>query len=157
MFMYPILRTFMYSREGPLSHNAIMLTWCVVEQVGPCSSDGNLALPEGGEGGPLNLTLGRFSRPFCPIRSHNRQCLDVEGERIWPGTSMIGYPCTMKWNQLFSFGDNPTGTIFISIPYNDHEPKRLCLETSGSYPSELKTAACIEGALSQQFIFQDVF
>ena len=73
--------------------------------VGPCSMDGALAVEHGR---PMRLEAGRFSRPFCPVRSRGAGlCLDLEGEKVEAGTPMIAYGCGVKWNQLFTFGRAP--------------------------------------------------
>jgi hypothetical protein len=68
-------------------------------EVGACSSDGEVTL--GNISSHIGLSKGRFSRPFCPIRSvHNGNCMDLEGESVDPGTKLIGWPCSKKWNQV---------------------------------------------------------
>mmetsp|Transcript_10041 Transcript_10041/g.26143 ORF Transcript_10041/g.26143 Transcript_10041/m.26143 type:complete len:443 (+) Transcript_10041:34-1362(+) len=121
-------------------------------EVGPCSSDGTLQLVADQ---PMNATAGQFSRPFCPIRAHNRRCLDVEGEKITPGTQMISYHCSMKWNQLFSFGgaDHP-GSIFINVPYRLHRTKTLCLEQAKGAGGLVRAETCAAGRLSQSFVLE---
>ena len=121
-------------------------------EVGPCSSDGTLQLVADQ---PMNATGGQFSRPFCPIRAHNRRCLDVEGEKITPGTQMISYHCSMKWNQLFSFGgaDHP-GSIFINIPYRLHRTKTLCLEQAGDAGGLVRAETCAADRPFQSFVLE---
>lgn len=127
--------------------------------VGPCSTDGNITLRDHG---PAVVRPGLYApAPFCPIsstsikRGQRRLCLDLEREKIDPGTNIIAYPCSGRWNQLFGFGapDQPhhkpsTGHVFISVPYAFHVPKELCLEAL--HPG-LKVQACHQGKLEQLF------
>lgn len=73
--------------------------------MGPCSSDGALERSSRGE---LTATRGRWSQPFCPIRrarpvaQHEKGlCVDLEGEAVVPGTTLITWPCGVKWNQVW--------------------------------------------------------
>jgi len=124
--------------------------------VGPCSTDGNITL-----GRPAVVVPGDYApAPFCPVYAdgagHGNYCLDLEREQIDPGTRIIAYPCSGRWNQLFGFGaqrpKSPTkptaGHVFISVPYAFHVPKELCLETD--YPN-LKVMACLPAKLEQVF------
>ncbi|KAJ8602834.1 hypothetical protein CTAYLR_002629 [Chrysophaeum taylorii] len=125
--------------------------------LGPCSTDGTIAL---GSGGPANVTTGEFApAPFCPIYNAKFEphdaCLDLEREQIVPGTSIIAYACSGRWNQLFGFGAPETppgkpkpGHVFISVPYAFHKPKELCLEAT--YPT-IKVQECDDTKIEQLF------
>lgn len=70
---------------------------------------------------------------------------------------MISYQCTMKWNQLFSFGSGLSGSIFINIPYTNHKPKHLCLESaSHSKASVMRSELCDPDQDLQTFVFEEV-
>mmetsp|Transcript_75543 Transcript_75543/g.147952 ORF Transcript_75543/g.147952 Transcript_75543/m.147952 type:complete len:811 (-) Transcript_75543:130-2562(-) len=150
-------------------------------ELGPCSPDGTLAVPPHdaatATGNPRFMAVGkgRWTRPFCPLSTQAQQnstlklCLDLEGESVLPGTTLISWRCAVKWNQLLSFGmhasttgnlgahacsssssNAPTscnnisrsdetmeveeevhpGSIFINIPYADHQDTRFCLEAA---------------------------
>lgn len=131
--------------------------------LGPCSRDGNITLSRST---PAAVSRGEYApAPFCPIYVADKKederrhlCLDLEKERIVPGTSIIGYPCSGRWNQLFGFGTSPsghhddrkptTGHVFISIPYAFHQPKELCLEADLPH---LKVMACDPNKVEQLF------
>jgi hypothetical protein len=73
--------------------------------VGPCSPEGNLTLTpphlEGGARAPAVVKRGTWSQPYCQFNFGRHQCLDLEGESVKPGTSMIAWPCgAAKWNQV---------------------------------------------------------
>lgn len=69
-------------------------------EVGTCSSDGSIILNSSSS--YMQVSKGRFSIPFCPIRSVGapNNCLDLEGESVNPGTLLIGWGCSKKWNQV---------------------------------------------------------
>lgn len=128
-------------------------------EVGPCSSDGTLALEHGR---PMRLEPGRFSRPFCPVKSAPHQlCLDLEGEGVEEGTSMISYQCGVKWNQLFSFGRDgvdgeSAGHLFINVPFVSHQSKRLCLQAdSAEENARVRVADCRGNEARQRFVFRE--
>jgi len=150
--------------------------------LGPCSTDGAIELAAAG---PARVTPGAFApAPFCPIvaektppRSDSSSskpqrplCLDLEREHITPGTTIIAYPCTGRWNQLFAFGTGlngkpAPGAVYVDIPYPYHVPKELCLEAvleaedtrdggtkaSSSFVPALKVHECDGTKLEQLF------
>ena len=75
--------------------------------VGPCSPEGNLTLtPSSLESGPhlpAVVHRGTWSQPYCQFNFGHNKCLDLEGESVKMGTSIIGWPCgPAKWNQVRS-------------------------------------------------------
>lgn len=146
-------------RAGPIKLEACNATKpSQLFTVGPCSIDGNITISHNG---PATVVPGAYApAPFCPIHfgtttSSRRLCLDLEREHIHPGTSIIAYPCSGRWNQLFGFGalhqppSKPTlGHVFISVPYAFHVPKELCLEVN--YPG-LHVMACQHDKVEQLF------
>ncbi|CAM9343830.1 unnamed protein product [Phaeothamnion confervicola] len=107
-------------------------------RVGPCSSDGRLGIPRGG--GTVASERGRYYLSTCPLRSARGACLDIAGERTAPGTNLIPFRCSNRWNQLFSFGDGAlAGHIFNSVPSHYPDSRaiggRLCIEVVHCPPS----------------------
>lgn len=125
--------------------------------VGPCSPGGSLTLD--GPDAPLVGHAQDDAVPYCPLRSGMRQlCLDLEGESVKEGTAVISYPCTGKWNQLFTFGlaDDPdlAGHVYVRIPYTGYDPKELCI--TAATDGAAQTRRCRAGDKSQLFVATDL-
>ncbi|CAM9872008.1 unnamed protein product, partial [Pylaiella littoralis] len=120
-------------------------------RLGPCSSDGALALGEGGKGF-MQSSRGKASgrAPSCSIMSSKRACLDLLGESSDYGAPAIAFGCHNRWNQFFSFGEGPLeGHLLPTIPAHlamgdDDAGETLCLEgvDNGAEGVVLKTAKC---------------
>ena len=139
--------------------------------LGPCSSDGHINLRESG---PAAVTPGLHApAPFCPVSSSGGRkdgagammCLDLKGEHITPGTPVIAYPCSGRWNQLFGLGTGAkgkpdVGSLFINIPYAGHPVSELCLDapspTNGDGVGVEVTAEACDGSDAQTFAVQGV-
>eukprot|EP00903_Cladosiphon_okamuranus_P012640 g11825.t1 len=129
-------------------------------KLGPCSSDGDLELGEGGKGF-MKSTKGTVSgrAPSCSIMSLTGACLDLLGEAKGYGSPAIGYKCHNRWNQFFSFGEGPLeGHLLSTVPSHltmadDLGGGELCLEgvDEGAKGVVLKTAACSPGRSAQKF------
>jgi hypothetical protein len=92
-------------------------------------------------------------------------CLDLKGEHITPGTPVIAYPCSGRWNQLFGLGTGAkgkpdVGSLFINIPYAGHPVSELCLDapspTNGDGVGVEVTAEACDGSDAQTFAVQGV-
>lgn len=86
-------------------------------------------MSSGSSASNVRVLQGAFSRPFCPVHAHAlRRCLDLKGEDGFRGQPLISYPCTSRWNQLFSFTNE--GQIFIHVPKRNADAQDLCMEVS---------------------------
>lgn len=66
-------------------------------------------------------------------------CVDLSGESMYPGSSLIGWECSGQWNQLFSFMPDctisttqaNTELTLINLPETYHNPNQ-----PNSYPNQ---------------------
>jgi len=122
-------------------------------EIGPCSRDGDVHVADGEM--PYS-ELGLFTRPVCPVRAANNQCLDLAGEAVGPGANFISYPCAAQWNQLFSFGGpGAEGHITLHVPLRNRQENSLCLQVAkgpeGMGPVA-KAKVCNDKKQSQQLV-----
>mmetsp|Transcript_17296 Transcript_17296/g.54019 ORF Transcript_17296/g.54019 Transcript_17296/m.54019 type:complete len:598 (+) Transcript_17296:588-2381(+) len=135
--------------------------------LGPCSSDGNIQLRAGA---PANVAPGDLApAPFCPVARHFGSypvCLDLNAERLDPGTRIIGYPCNGRWNQLVALGTGAVGrpdagALFISVPYPQHPVRHLCFDApartnagaaAGAENARLHVSRCHGGPTQTFFV-----
>eukprot|EP00752_Nemacystus_decipiens_P009269 g8281.t1 len=129
-------------------------------KLGPCSSDGDLELGEGGRG-YMKSTRGAVSgrAPSCSIMSLSGACLDLLGEAKGYGAPAIAFKCHNRWNQFFSFGEGALeGHLLSTVPSHltmadDLAGGELCLEgvDEGARGIVLTTAKCSPDRPAQKF------
>lgn len=93
--------------------------------LGPCTTDGNLQRLESGEM-YRSLTVGGYTvtGPRCMLKVFDGpragRCFDTDSNPgLQPGNETLIFPCTDRWFQFLSFGDDrlaPVNSLYATIP-----------------------------------------